>query len=168
MKIVFTGPESTGKTVLAEWLSEELGYHLVPEIARPYLESRNIIPSYNDVWEIGLLQHWEEVFAEQHYDNVVCDTDLLTIIIWQEDKFGYSDPLIYDRWLSSDVDIYFLSRPDIPWEPDPLRENPFDRDRLYNIHKSKLTNARKPFFEIYGDWENRKNLITEQLNKIQK
>ena len=145
--------------MLASWLSEDTGYRLVPEIARPYLEMRGIVPSYDDVWEIGLLQHREEKYAESHFENVVCDTDLLTIIVWLEDKFGKVDPLFYERWHASNADMYFLGVPDVPWVPDPLRENPFDRDRLYEIYAVKLEEAGKPFIPIYGDWENRKKII---------
>ncbi len=40
-KIVFTGPESTGKTTLSEWFSVYAGYRLVPEYARTYLVDTN-------------------------------------------------------------------------------------------------------------------------------
>ncbi|MBL0102116.1 MAG: AAA family ATPase [Saprospiraceae bacterium] len=38
MKVVFTGPESSGKTSLALWLCDGFDYHYVPEVARAYLE----------------------------------------------------------------------------------------------------------------------------------
>lgn len=164
MKIVFTGPESTGKSIISSWLSTTSGFYLVPEIARPYLESRNIIPQYHDVWEIGLLQYWEEMYAQQHFSDVVCDTDLLTIIIWMEEKFGRCEAFIEERWRNSIADMYMLCRPDIPWEPDPLRENPYDRDRLFDIHKSKLNDAGKPYRIIEGDWSNRKKLVRDYLD----
>lgn len=163
MKIVFTGPESTGKSFLSEWVSQILNFRLVPEIARKYLEARDIIPTYNDVNEIGLLQYWEERYAENKYNRVVCDTDLLTIIIWMEVKFGKAPAYIYERWLHSKVDLYLLCMPDIPWEADPLREHPFDRDRLYEIYKSKLIRANKPYVEIYGDWNCRKMMVKNAL-----
>ncbi|MBK7011006.1 MAG: ATP-binding protein [Saprospiraceae bacterium] len=37
---VFTGPESSGKTTLAERLSADLNLPLVPEFARQYLENK--------------------------------------------------------------------------------------------------------------------------------
>ncbi len=162
MKIVFTGPESTGKSFLSEWLCTEMNYFWVAEYARLYLEGKNLIIDRKDVEEIGKIQFEKEKFAESHYENVVCDTDLLTIIIWLEDKFGFADANIYKRWLHSNVDLYFLCMPDVPWEADPLRENPFDRDRLYEIHKSKLLHAKKPFFEVFGDWNERMEMIKKK------
>ncbi len=152
--------------MLATWLSEEIGYKLVPEVARPYLEMRHIVPNYDDVCTIGLLQYWEEKNAQSQYENVICDTDLLTIIVWLEDKFGKVDPNFYDRWHASNVDMYFLGVPDVPWIPDPLRENPFDRDRLYEIYVAKLEAAQKPFLPLSGDWENRKRIVRNYLSEV--
>ncbi|MCZ2101900.1 MAG: ATP-binding protein [Chitinophagales bacterium] len=165
MKFVFTGPESTGKSILSSWLSKETGFGFVTEIARQYLSAKPSIPTYDDVWEIGILQYREEILIEQQYDNIVCDTDLLTIIIWVEDKFGQADPIFYDRWHESNVDMYFLGVPDVPWVPDPLRENPYDRDRLYDIHVAKLEAAHKPFLPIYGDWDHRKMMIRDYFKE---
>ena len=36
------------------------------------------------------------------------------------------------------IDHYFLCKPDIPWEPDPLRENPEDRERLFKLYERGL------------------------------
>ncbi|MBK9566927.1 MAG: AAA family ATPase [Saprospiraceae bacterium] len=38
MKIVFTGPESSGKTTMANWSSDLSGMCLVKEVAREYME----------------------------------------------------------------------------------------------------------------------------------
>ena len=40
LKIAFTGPESSGKTTLAKWLSEELSAVCCDEFARKYLEKK--------------------------------------------------------------------------------------------------------------------------------
>jgi len=37
-KVVVTGPESTGKTILSEALSSRLNAVLIPEFARSYIE----------------------------------------------------------------------------------------------------------------------------------
>jgi nicotinamide riboside kinase len=33
---------------------------------------------------------------------------------------------------------YFLCKPDIPWEEDPLRENSENRDELFEIYLQEL------------------------------
>jgi len=38
LKIAFTGPESSGKTTLANWVAESFALKLSPEYAREYLQ----------------------------------------------------------------------------------------------------------------------------------
>ena len=38
LKIAFTGPESSGKTTLSEWVSQTYNMDLVEEYAREYLK----------------------------------------------------------------------------------------------------------------------------------
>ena len=50
-RIVLTGPESCGKTELANQLSEQLSVPCVPEIARDYLLKRNTIICQAIYWK---------------------------------------------------------------------------------------------------------------------
>ena len=44
------------------------------------------------------------------------------------------------QWHCQATRRYLLCKPDIPWQPDPQRENPSDRDRLYARYEAELTN----------------------------
>ena len=48
-----------------------------------------------------------------------------------------------------------LCRPDIPWEPDPLRENPHDRDRLFAVWEREMQALGLPYTIIEGTEEER-------------
>jgi nicotinamide riboside kinase len=163
LKIVLTGPESSGKTTLASWIAMSYGMRLVHELARDYLLLQTNGYNENSVREIALLQMWEERTAEKISDLVVCDTDLLTILIWQSEKFGHYDVDLYSKWVNSRVDMYYLCSPDIPWEQDSLRENEHDRSRLFNIYEKMLCEHSKKFTLISGDFQTRKNEITQSL-----
>jgi nicotinamide riboside kinase len=52
-KIAIIGPESTGKSTLANQLSNELSFPLVPEFAREYLKNLNREYKYSDLSEIA-------------------------------------------------------------------------------------------------------------------
>ena len=52
-KIVLTGPESSGKTTLAQFLSRELDHPWVPEFAREYLTQINRPYTSTDLLEIA-------------------------------------------------------------------------------------------------------------------
>lgn len=68
LKIVLTGPESTGKTTLAEQLSSHYSLPWVEELARAYVESLNRTYNQADVLEIAKLQITQEhkALAKNH------------------------------------------------------------------------------------------------------
>jgi len=157
--LVTTGPESSGKTTLATDLSVALRVALVPEQARGYLNQLyRIRPagSYQqqDLLEIARLQ----VAAEQQSltagtASMVCDTDLLVIVIWSEVKYGQCEPellRLFERSLQSHPRTYLLCDPSMPWEPDPLRENPNDRQALHQRYQEKLELWQLPFRSMRG------------------
>ncbi|MBK8339575.1 MAG: AAA family ATPase [Flavobacteriales bacterium] len=85
----------------------------------------------------------------------MCDTDLITIRIWGEEKFGRSDPWIIEGTEKRPYDHWLLCAPDLPWEPDPQRENPRDRDRLFGVYERTLRALGKPYTIIAGDRDHR-------------
>ena len=83
------------------------------------------------------------------------DTDILNIKIWGLEKFGRVHPEIERLVRTLKYDLRLLCRPDIPWEPDPLRENPHDRDRLFDVWERELRACGFPYVIIEGDHEAR-------------
>ena len=166
MKIVFTGPECSGKTDLSIYIAQKYSFGYVKEVAREYLEKSNNIYGYESMTAIAKYQIAEEQFIDQNYDSICCDTDLLTIIIWSEEKFGKVDPYIIELWKADLPDLYFLCAPDIPWEYDPQRENPFDRDRLFEIHKMILQSNSLPFHVVSKDFRSRISFVSEIIEKV--
>lgn len=146
--IVVTGPESSGKTTLVNRLRDKYGISILPEFARAYLEQKKD-PTYqfSDLEIIGRCQNIQEAKANENFSIIVCDTDIITIDIWSLEVFN--KPIsIANR--NSNKKHYLLCLPDIPWAPDPLRENKDDRERL---------------FEVYKQYLERQNLSYEILNK---
>lgn len=90
----------------------------------------------------------------------LCDTDMITIRIWSQDKFGHVHPEIVDLVRRTEYDYWMLCRPDIPWEPDPLRENPHDRDRLFDVYEQTLRELGRPFIVIEGNHKERMRKAT--------
>lgn len=135
----------------------------VPEVAREYLVDIGLGYTSDDVRQIGLLQHNMDVSKSMEAQNVVCDTDLLTILVWQWDKYGQYDDDLFTSWQTSWVDTFFLCAPDIPWEQDALRENPIDRWRLYDIYKTHLLSSKKQFIELKGTTDDRKTSINNYM-----
>ena len=117
------GPESIGKTTLAEMLTKKLNCSMVSEYARKYLENK---PDYSvqDLKKIAEGQSKELYKNQKREMFLISDTCLIDIEIWSEVKFKTLDPEIKKNSDEEKFDIYFLCKPDIPWEEDHLRESP--------------------------------------------
>jgi nicotinamide riboside kinase len=151
--VAVVGAESAGKTTLATALASRLGAALVPEIAREYLTGRSSYDA-DDLREIARRQQrTERRLTARHGRVVVADTDLVVVKVWWETRFGVLDEAIA-RALAEDVAKgnrrYLLARPDIPWEPDPLRVNPLDRDVLHARYVAALEALDVEFEELTG------------------
>ena len=148
--ISIVGPECTGKTALARALADRFGVGFVAEYARDYLGERT---DYGpaDVEAIARGQAALEARARaEGRSPVILDTDLLVIRIWGQEKYG---PL--PDWLRRALSAqaprrYLLPAPDLPWEPDPLRESPHDRDRLFEVYRATLAAEDLPFDVVRG------------------
>ena len=148
-KIVITGPESSGKTTIARRLAIGFKVPLVLEYARTYIDQLNRPYEQADLWEIAQGQLLaEKKGAESHPNYLICDTDLWTLVIWSEEKYGTVDPRILQAISQQKTDLYLLLQPTLPWVFDPQRENPSDRDRLFQIYRDKLEKNQQPFLEI--------------------
>ena len=69
IKIIITGPESSGKTTLSRNLSHSLKANLVDEYARKYINENNNQYIYEDLLKIAKTQYQHE---ESTKDNKLC------------------------------------------------------------------------------------------------
>ena len=134
MLIVVTGPESSGKTTLVEALAQHLNAPRVAEAARRYLQGRvGYQPS--DLLQIARQQQAAEGSVLGCAPNVaIADTDLQVVYIWWQERFGPAPAMLHEAYARQSPRHYLLCKPDLPWEADPLRENPEDRERLWQIY----------------------------------
>jgi NadR type nicotinamide-nucleotide adenylyltransferase len=166
MRVVITGPESTGKTYLAEVLSRELGAPWVPEYAREFLWQLHRSYVEADLLEIAKGQvKSEEAAAHSSPEILILDTDLLVIKIWSEFKFGRCHPWIEQQLEQRKGDLYLLCLPDIPWEPDPQREHPYQREELLTIYRQELSKLGVGVVEISGDFSSRTQSAKAAIQK---
>lgn len=155
--IIITGPESSGKSTLAADLSHHFGVDYVAEYAREYLSKKNSSYGFEDVVNIGEGQNQHEKLASaSQTDLLICDTDLLTIKIWLEYKYGRTDEWVESKISNYKDRLYLLCTPDMPWEADDLRENPGDREELFDIYKENLSFYNLDFHILEGPRKYRK------------
>ncbi len=138
MIVLVAGPECSGKTSLCQAIASELGFTIIPEYAVSYLDSINRNYTYEDL-SIIAKGHWQVLEKSvQKTDRIVLDTFLVNIWIWSEYRFGKVDEWITDRLREFDPELVLLMKPDLPWEAGEYRENPGDRDVLFNAYKEKF------------------------------
>jgi len=144
LKIIITGPESSGKTTLCKALSKHFNLPFSKEYAREYLEKLNRNYNQDDLLKIAKGQ------LKSEQNTQLLDTDLITIKIWSEYKYGSCDNWILDQIEKQKTEkrIYLLCKPDIPWEADPLRENPNDREELFEIYKKEIESLEHDYFIV--------------------
>jgi len=166
--IVITGPESSGKTTLASSLSSEWGGHLVAEYARDYLKEYAGNYVRRDLLNIAQIQEIRIKQAiERHADqSIICDTDLLTLHIWWQVKYGELNEGLYSSWRQFLPAFYLVCAPDIPWEEDPLREHPDTREHLLLLHLNEIKKARVPYKIIRGSRQQRTLRAMEAVKDI--
>ena len=161
MKIAFTGPESCGKSTMAEWCAEVHQLPLSEEYAREYLENQE---AYNlkdlDVITIAQLNDWEKKGSK-----FVADTEMTVMKIWSEFRFQKLSPLIQMAYTNQQFDHYFLCAPDIPWEADPLRENPMNRLELFELYEKELKENNRPYTILKGTLIERQKQVQFVLNR---
>lgn len=151
LKIAITGPESSGKTTLARQLATFLGAPCVPEYARIYLNLLQRPYRAEDLHRIAQGQKaWEDVLACLQPAFLVCDTDALVLKIWAEYKYGVCPAYIQQWWEARPYHLHLLCKPDIPWQYDPLREHPHQREALYSLYLETLQQERAPYAIVQG------------------
>ena len=162
IKIAITGPESSGKTTLANSLNNHYNNSTItPEFARIYLNKLNRKYNYSDLSKIAQRQKKNELITcKKNTRIVISDTCLQVIKIWSQEKFKKCDPWILNY--KENYTHYFLCKPDFPWKPDPLRENPLDRDRLFNLYLKDLQG--KPFTIVSGGKKSRLSIAKKIIN----
>ena len=155
-KIVLLGPESTGKTTLAKQLARHFDTDWVPEYARQYIDELDRPYGESDLLDIakGQLQ-LEDEKAKKTNRLLFYDTNLITIKIWSEYKYGRTDAWILDSLNTRSYDFYLLMDTDLPWESDPQREHPEQRPELFDLYKKYLDENQFPFSIITGQGEMR-------------
>lgn len=139
-KIAIVGGESTGKSTLSVRLATELNCLWVPEFARLYLDQTG--PAYTEteveMMAYGQLALEQAILCQAKGNTIVCDTNLLVFFVWMEHVY-HNIPL----WLIRHLEQYnyqttLLCAPTLPWEPDPLRENPELRDYFFERYEQVM------------------------------
>lgn len=167
LRVVVTGPESTGKTTLVARLAATFDAPSVPEQLRAFVDAR--LPGLRPGAALVEPEHSREIVRAQVEAEqaavaeatrrgsplVVCDTDPLTTLVYHEHYFGERP-----TWLAAVVRerryaLSLLLDVDVPWVGDAQRDQPAARGLLFERFRDELRRHGRPFEEIAGHWDRR-------------
>jgi len=165
--IVITGAESTGKSILAKQLAQHFHAPHYAEYAREYIASLNRKYGWEDVEHIArkqVDQYYESIHSG--YPLVFCDTWLIITKIWFKFAFHTIPEWIDEFIKTAEITGFILNDIDIPWEPDPLRENGGEkRVILHTLYKQELEKYGFPFFVNSGSGKKRLKNAVQYIEK---
>lgn len=174
LKVVLFGPESTGKTNLAQKLAAHFNTEWVPEFSRDFLQDKwereKEICSLEDIVPIaeGQMQ-LENELASKARKVLFCDTNILETAVYSQAYFeGYCDPRVLKSALKAEYDLYFLMYIDVPWVADDLRDRPQQRELMFDQFKTTLDVHQKPYKIIRGDFQQRFEATVKAVEELLK
>lgn len=166
-RIVITGPESCGKSTLAEWLAKEFELPMATEYARIHLETYGA--SYDESKVIAMaqlhLKHQQEMVPQDAAWGIF-DTDMINYKIWCDVAYSRCHESILCAMEQESEHVYLLCYPDLPWVVDPLREYPHGRMMLYDRHLEEIQKSNRPHYVIRGEGDIRKEAARDAVRKL--
>lgn len=177
LKVGIIGPESTGKSTLAQQLSQRYHGIYVPEYAREYVEQLGHPYTYDDVCAIARHQI-EQLQAYASSENktnvekrgstgsdeaaddrwktlsqdgiVFFDTELIITRVWFDYCYGSAPDWLLEAMAQYKMDVYLLLYPDLAWVDDPVRENGGEAIRLELFHRyeHEIQSLSVPYYII--------------------
>ncbi len=168
-RIALTGPESTGKSWLAERLADHFETVWVKEYARTYLKEKGTDYTFDDVLTIARQQKQQENRVAGKANRLLfCDTEPIVTKIWCDVVYNKTHPWILNEIKNHPYDLYLLCYPDIDWEPDVLRENPHNRLELFELYKKELETRHLNYRIIKGEGNLRFDNAVKTVNQFLK
>lgn len=165
LKVCFYGPESTGKTTLAQEMANRFHTVFVPEVSREILDSNNF--TLQDIERVGKAQTERIKASEQDANRLlICDTDILTTRIYSIQYLGTAPELLDDLEKEIRFDRYYLFNIDVPWVEDGLRDLGQQREHMMEMFRRELQHRGIIPFEVTGDYAHRADMVEADLRRL--
>jgi HTH-type transcriptional repressor of NAD biosynthesis genes len=156
IRVVLTGSESTGKTVLARQLAEHYKADLAPEFVREFAVRKGAPIEFEDTDEIA---HGQIALEDEHLTSaqklLIQDTDLLSTVVYSGHYYGRRVDWIIHVARARRPDLYLLLEIDVPWIPDDVRDREDRRDEMQQLFRTAVADSGAPYAVIKGSWDER-------------
>jgi NadR type nicotinamide-nucleotide adenylyltransferase len=167
-KVTFAGAESTGKTTLSLPLAVHFNTTWLPEYGRLYVEQVRSCEDQMDMDNIARGQaQLEQAGARQANRLLVCDTDVLVSLIWQERYFVRYPEWMNQLYESQPSHLYLLCDLDVPWVADRIRDSGSEERRKW-FHRRFIEEFERrglPYVLLSGSPEQRWQKAVEAVEQ---
>lgn len=152
---------------MSQYLASYFMTSWVPEYARAYLNKLNRAYEQPDLTKIAHGQlRMEDEWMQDARRLLICDTNLIVVKIWSEEKFGNCDAEILKLMQGRHYDLLLLTNIDVPWESDPQREHPDRREYFWDLYLKEAAASGIPTAEISGPKEEREKKAVQEVEKM--
>lgn len=165
-RIVLMGPESSGKTTLANALGQALRTTVAPEYGRTYCDFFGV----PDEDGLRLIAHGHAASTtaalRQANRVLVEDTDAAMTQVWA-DMFGAKrDRVVEAHWTAPD--LYVVCNIDVPWEADGQRWFPQQEQRLDFLDRCLKEVKRRgvPHVLVSGSVQTRTKAVLKTMQRL--
>lgn len=142
--VAILGPESVGKSTLAEKLATHFETCAVPEYGREHTDSMTIISKEITEVDFEHIFHTNRIRidrAKRTANKVLfADTENITTSLWSRIYLGHSLQIFEEIGEEDYFDLYLVLAPTVPWVDDCTREFPQIRDEHFKLILAEMRN----------------------------
>jgi HTH-type transcriptional regulator, transcriptional repressor of NAD biosynthesis genes len=162
-RVTFLGGESSGKTLLAARLADELRTEWAPEYGRELWEAKKGVLEYEDMILIAREQiRREDRAAERARAFAFCDTSPLTTLFYSLDMFGRAEPELFLA-ARRGYSLVVLCAPDFPFVQDGTRRGEAFRSQQHAWYEAEFASRGVSYVSARGSLADRSKLVQSLL-----
>ena len=166
-RVCIIGPESTGKTTIAERLATHYDTVMVGEFARTLVEvsGRRVSDHLFPIILKGQAAS-EAALARQANRVLICDSDAFTTMLYRRLFFADCPDYLRAEAERERYDLYLLTTPDTPSGSLSPHNHPEQRSWFFERSVEWLTRRDAHFVVVNGSWDERFEAATSAIDAL--